>query len=166
MRAPSSLVALAGAVLVAASCSTPDDAKRVDPIGPDAKDFAAVADALQYRCGSLDCHGTMYRNLRMFGYGGLRLDASHTPETPGTQPAEVTATYDAIIGLEPEIMREVTLAKGAGSDRLTFVRKGRGDEDHKGGRRIVRGDDADKCVQSWLAGSVDGDACKRVRAQF
>jgi hypothetical protein len=155
-----------GGPLAATSCSTADTQARVDPIGPSAKDFGAVVLALDYRCGTLDCHGNSYRNLRIFGYGGLRLDPSHSPETPEIPtPAEVAATYDGIVGLEPELMREVTQAQGAGAERLTFVRKGRGDEDHKGGQRIVPGDDADRCVMSWLRGAVDVATCARVPKQ-
>jgi hypothetical protein len=158
------LVAMSFAAIV--SCSTPDNT-RIDPVGPPTKDFDAVVRMLDYRCGSLDCHGSSYRNLRIYGYGALRLDPSHSPETPPlpTQP-EIDATYDAIVALEPNVMRDVVLAHGVGSERLTFVRKGRGDEDHKGGRLIVAGDDADTCIQSWLRGAVDVGACDRVSKQF
>lgn len=158
------------AALFAASCSTPDNKLRIDPIGPSAQNFEWVVDALDYRCGSLDCHGSTYRNLRIYGFGALRLRVGDTPATllpddTGTSPGEVSATYDSIIALEPSIMRDVVQANGQGSDRLTFVRKGRGEEAHKGGQRIVQGDDADICVQSWLQGAVNVDACQKVRKE-
>ena len=71
----------------------------------------------------------------------------------------MTATYEAVIGLEPEIMRDVVKAGGAGPERLTFLRKGRGDEAHKGHRRITPGDSSDRCITTWLAGAVDKAAC-------
>lgn len=168
-RAAFAACALAVA-LFAASCSTPDNKLRIDPVGPSAQSFEWVVDALDYRCGSLDCHGSTYRNLRIYGYGALRLQAGDTPATvgalpTGAQPSEVSATYDSIIALEPAIMRDVVQANGQGSDRLTFVRKGRGEEAHKGGQRIVQGDDADVCIQSWLQGAVDVKACQRVRQE-
>lgn len=158
--------ALVGLVTLA-GCSSPDDAGRVDPIGPSDRDFAAVVRVLDYRCGSLDCHGTTKRNLRVYGFGGLRLDPTDLPDSPILPtPAEVNATYESVISLEPELMRAVTLAKGEGAERLTFVRKGRGTEDHKGGSRIAVGDDADICIQSWLRGAIDVAACSRVPMQF
>jgi hypothetical protein len=127
------------------------------------------------RCGSLECHGVAYRNLRLYGFegarlpgnipvdGGTRFIADPIPNAPGqSTDTEVAASYDAVVGLEPEITREVVAAKGAGSNRLTFVRKGRGDEAHKGLQRYCAGDSADRCIQSWLAGSVDVAACGRV----
>ncbi|MDB4934509.1 MAG: hypothetical protein JWP87_1481 [Labilithrix sp.] len=147
-----------------AGCSSPDTSARVDPIGPDRAQFDVVAPMLVRRCGSIDCHGSPYRNMRMFGYGGTRLrdpsTATSTPETPPrSTPTEIEATYQAVIGLEPEVMRDVVKAGGAGPERLTLVRKGRNDEDHKGQQRIKHGDDADRCLLTWLASSVDVAAC-------
>jgi hypothetical protein len=152
------------ALIVAGSagCSSPDVNARVDPVGPSFEQFAFVAPVLSRRCGSIDCHGSAYRNMRVYGYGGNRLGPSATtPESPNSlTPEEVRATYDSVIGLEPEIMREVVQSGGAGPERLSFVRKGRGDEDHKGDRRITPGDDSDVCITSWLAGHVNEAACR------
>lgn len=153
---------LAVVVLIATACSTADPNAQIDPIGPDRATFKPVGLALMQRCGSIDCHGSRYRNMRLYGFGGIRLDPNDRPDTPKTTPAELDADYDAVIGVEPEIMRAVALAKGAGSDRLTFIRKGRGEESHKGGNPITAGDDADVCIQSWFRGVVDADACQRV----
>lgn len=142
------------------ACSAPDAGARVDPIGPSAEQFRAVAPMLVRRCGSLDCHGTRYRNLRIYGYGGLRVDAS--PDSPKRVTAEEAAlTYASVVGLEPEIMRDVVRSGGAGPERLTLVRKGREEEAHKGAKRITKGDDADRCLVSWLQGNVAVDACDR-----
>lgn len=161
LAAMTMLAASAGASVWAAGCSAPDTGARVDPIGPDRAQFDFVAPVLARRCGSIDCHGSIYRNMRVFGYGGIRLDGGVTPESPARVTAdEAQATYDAVVGLEPEIMRAVVQSGGAGPERLTFVRKGRGDEDHKGGRRITPGDDSDRCILTWLSNTVDTNACK------
>jgi hypothetical protein len=112
------------------------------------------------RCGSIDCHGSRYRNMRLYGYGSARLDPRNLPDSPLdiTDP-EIDADYDAVVAVEPEITRQVVADRGQRPERLTFVRKGRGEEEHEGGRRIVRGDAADTCLLSWLAGAVDGEAC-------
>ena len=145
------------------ACSTPDSAARVDPIGPlgpDRASFEYVAPVLARRCGSIDCHGSQFRNLRVYGFGGTRVDPTHRPDLPEfVTPAEATATYESVIGLEPEILRTVVSERGVGAERLSLVRKGRGDEDHKGDRRIAPGDDSDVCILSWLAGSVDVARC-------
>jgi hypothetical protein len=143
-----------------AGCSSPDASATVDPVGPDRAQFDEVAPVLVRRCGSIDCHGSTYRNMRTYGYGGLRLGPQDTPESPDHVTAdEAQATYDSVVGLEPEVMRAVVQAGGAGVERLTFVRKGRGDEDHKGNKRFTP--DADLCVTSWLANHVDVAACRR-----
>lgn len=167
------LLAVAGALgaasvaILASGCSAPDSSARVDPIGPDRAQFDAVAPMLVRRCGTMDCHGSKYRNMRLYGYGGTRVRDAGTPASlrwPADYPAyltydEIEASYQAVIGLEPEIMRDVVKAGGAGADRLTLVRKGRGGEQHKGHQRIKLGDDADKCLLTWLASAVDVDAC-------
>jgi hypothetical protein len=161
-RAVTSMVlASAGLGVWAGGCSSPDAGARVDPIGPDRAQFDFVAPVLARRCGSLDCHGSIYRNMRVFGYGGTRLDGGVTPESPARVTAdEAQATYESVIGVEPEIMRAVVQSGGAGPERLTFVRKGRGDEDHKGDSPIKHGDNSDRCILTWLSNTVDQAACK------
>lgn len=164
MPLPFALVALAGVmgVVLGSGCSSPDAGARIDALGPDPATFPPVAHALSLRCGTLDCHGSMYRNYRIYGYGSLRVRPADLPNSPRTTtPDEAKASYDALVGLEPELMREVVLSKGGGLDRLTVVRKGRGDEAHKGGQLIKRGDDTDVCLTGWLRGVPDADACKR-----
>ncbi|MDB5216577.1 MAG: hypothetical protein JWO86_4504 [Myxococcaceae bacterium] len=151
---------VAGGGALVGGCSSPDTSATVDPIGPDRAQFDFVAPVLERRCGSIDCHGSVYRNMRVFGYGGLRLGPeATTPETPTrVTAAEAQATYEAVVGLEPEIMRAVVQSGGAGVERLTFIRKGRGVEDHKGNKRFTP--EADTCVTSWLANHVDQAACR------
>lgn len=161
------------AAISAVACSSPDDSARVNANVGDRATFPLVGQALARRCGSLDCHGTLYRNFRVYGYGALRLaqgdvpDDSKVASSQGLDqklatPAESDATYDALVSLEPELTRDVLLAHGAGLDNLTLVRKGRGEERHKGNTVIVRGDNADKCLVGWLSGAPNNDACTAV----
>jgi len=155
----------ASVALAGAGCSSPDGSATVDPTagdaGPSREQFAFVAPVLARRCGSIDCHGSIYRNMRIYGYGGLRIGANATPMAPAgvVTPAEAEASYESVVGLEPEIMRTVVEQGGTGIERLTFVRKGRGTEDHKGNKRLNA--DSDTCVATWLANHVDEDACRR-----
>jgi hypothetical protein len=50
---------------------------------------------------------------------------------------------------------------GQDADLLSFVRKARGEEAHKGGTLIVPGDDQDQCITSWLSGSTNSSACQQ-----
>jgi hypothetical protein len=153
-------------LLVLAGCSAPESGARIDPVGPVRTTFRPVARTLERRCGSLDCHGSRYRNFRIYGFGGQRLDPADRPDTPrDVTQAEADATYDAFVGLEPEIMRDVVAAHGAGAEHLTALRKAWGDESHKAGRRIVPGDDADRCILGWIAGATDTGPCARASSQ-
>lgn len=163
MRTSTVLGAMTTLALAIGCASAPDGSATVDATGADRAGFPPVAAALSYRCGSLDCHGSLYRNMRLYGYGGLRFAPGDTPERPATStPEEIDRSFDAVVGLEPTILREVVTSGGAHPERLTFVRKGRGQEAHKGGSRIAIGDDADRCITSWLSGTVDVPACTRV----
>jgi len=137
---------------------------RIGIDGPDRTQFEPVQRLLDHRCGSLDCHGQSGRNLRIWGCEGMRLDANDAPyclRTGGTDTtaAEYDATYRSLVGLEPAVMTAVVANKGAHPEYLTFVRKARGEESHKGGKLWNAGDDQDRCVASWLAGAVDTMAC-------
>lgn len=160
MKAPK-LVLLPGlfAGLVAlVACSTPEQG-RSNATTLDVATFGPVSAMLVVRCGSLDCHGSKYRNYRLVGYGAGRLEPATTPDGAKTTDAEITYNYGSTVGVEPETMREVAAAKGAGAEKLTLVRKARGEEAHKGERRIVPGDPADRCLLSWLSGATDTTAC-------
>ncbi len=155
----------------ASSCSSvPADARvGIDaPSGSDSQ-FGLVADYLEVRCGSLDCHGQISRNLRIWGCDGMRLDPMATPNCiiplggSRTSPAEHQATYRSLVGLEPAVMSEVYDGHGAHPELLTFVRKARGLEAHKGGTLITPGDDQDVCITSWLAGNTNMTACENAQ---
>jgi hypothetical protein len=74
---------------------------------------------------------------------------------------EAAQDYASVVDLEPETMSDVVSGGGAHPEMLTIVRKARGTEAHKGGTVWTQGDDADTCLTSWLAGSVDAAACSR-----
>jgi len=150
------------AIFIGAACSTPSDSRFV-ATPPDAASFALVAPVLVHHCGSLDCHGTPQRNLRIYGKEGLRLAPGDRPLHPDvTTPGEIAEDYASVVGLEPELMSAVVAEGGAHPERLTFVRKARGQEAHKAGTAVIQqGDDSDTCITSWLAGKTDAAACDR-----
>ena len=164
-RAICMLTAMLAAVVTAlgGACSSPDTAKRIDPIdqdaGPYSAAFKAVSPMLVRRCGSIDCHGSTYRNFRLYGFGGTRLKAGPPDDPPLVLDEEAKSNYDAVIGIEPELTSLVVKEGGKGYEQLTLVRKGRGAEAHKGGPRLVAGDRADECLRKWLAGRIQlGDS--------
>jgi len=122
--------------------------------------FEPVDDVLQATCGTLDCHGQLGRNLRLYGGRGLRLAPKDNPADDPTTPEEYDHSYWSIIGLEPETMSDVVREHGQNPERLTLVRKARELEHHKGGKLFVAGDERDRCLTSWLAGAVDLTSCK------
>ncbi len=168
MKRSHALVVVACAAMgIIFACSTPANTTVVGVV-PDSATFPPVADLLVKRCGTLDCHGSVYRNLRVYGSLGLRLSPDDRPISKGqTTPAEYQNDFDSVVGLEPEIMTTVVTEGGASPDRLTFVRKARGTEHHKGGSLMQEGDAEDRCITSWLAGSTDVADCQSaVAASF
>lgn len=152
-----------GLVAAGAACSSPDPDARVRPALPDRAAFNVVAPVLVKRCGTLDCHGSDFRNMRLYGEFGRRLDPGMLPDAPGMTTPEIEADYQAVVGLEPELISSVVA--GADPGTLTFVRKGRGDEEHKGGRLIEPQSEADRCVLGWLRGRPEPNACDTARRQ-
>jgi hypothetical protein len=151
-------------VAAAAACSGVPNDSRIGVNAPDRAQFDPVGKFLDHRCGSLDCHGDRQRNLLMYGCEGLRLDPKDTPGCRAsggkdTTSAEMDATYRSLVGLEPAVMSSVVSGHGLHPELLTFVRKARGDESHKGGILIAPGDVQDTCVTSWLQGKTDNNAC-------
>ncbi len=152
-----------GAALALASCSIPPTGSTYTPAAlPDAASFPPVAQLLDVRCGSLNCHGTIARNLRLYGSAGLRFASTDRPLVPTCNtPDENAQDYASVVDLEPETMSAVVGGGGAHPEMLTVVRKARGAEAHKGGAVWSQGDDADTCFTSWLAGTADAAACAR-----
>ena len=122
--------------------------------------FEGVADAMQPSCGTLDCHGQVTRNLRLFGGRGLRLSAADTAADGITTAAEYEATYWAVVALEPETIASVVQDGGNNPERLLLIRKGRGTTRHKGGTLMHPQDDLDTCLVQWLRGEVAVDRCR------
>lgn len=150
-------------MVVLAACAGPDGSEKIAPSnairGPE---FRPVALAVVERCGSIDCHGSKYRNFRLYGFGSARLDPDHSPDAPDTTQEEADKDFEAIASLEPDLFREVIAEGGTAPERLTFFRKGALIESHKGGQRFVPGDGADLCVRSWIASKIDVAACRSV----
>ena len=144
------------------ACSIPESDQRIVAAAPDRASFPPVADLLVHRCGTLDCHGSSFRNLRLYGHEGLRI-AGRPSSQPNTTDAEYDQDFESIVGLEPERMSDVVTERGAHPERLTFIRKARGTEDHKGGTLMKEGDVEDLCLTSWLAGRTDRLACANAR---
>jgi hypothetical protein len=142
--------------IYAATACAPVQNSRIGIDAPPFSDqeFHPVADYLENRCGTLDCHGSSARNLRMWGCTGLRLDPDASPASCASEPtteAEYEATYRSLVGLEPQLMTTVysgcaaAIADGGQEyppgdlchpELLTFIQKARGAEAHKGGQLI------------------------------
>jgi hypothetical protein len=131
-------------------------------LAPERATFNPVASMLQTTCGTLDCHGQIGRNLRLYGARGLRLDPKANSAEGATTAREYDQSYWSVIGLEPEVTSEVVADKGAHPERLALFRKARGVERHKGGTLYAPGAAGDRCLVSWFAGRVDVDACKEI----
>ena len=154
---------LASAAAVVMACGAPPADARIGVATPDPLQFPPVSLLLDRRCGSLDCHGARTRNLQIYGCEGLRLgDASpgcRASSGVDTTAEEHDATFRSLVALEPAVMSLVVQTHGANPELLTFVRKARGTEAHKGGMLITPGDDQDVCITSWLSGATNPDAC-------
>lgn len=159
-------------VALGSACSSFDQNAVTEVTSPDFEQFsyAATVDGsqvvgvdavLEKKCGSLDCHGQMGRSLRIFGQYGLRLISQDAANVPGVQPTtqtELVANYQAVIGLQPELMTEVVQGNAQPTD-LLLLRKPMQLERHKGGPVINQGDSAYTCLLSWLAGNTVDAAC-------
>ena len=140
----------------------PDASEWPGLLAPARATFEPVADVLQGSCGTLDCHGQIGRNLRLYGGRGLRWDPRDNSADNPTTAREYDESYWSVIGLEPEVMSAVVRDHGLDPQRLTMVRKARGLEKHKGGLLFETGDDQDRCLVSWVGGAIDRAACDRV----
>lgn len=123
-----------------------------------------VSTVFERRCGTLDCHGSTSRNMRIYSQRGLRLPNDAGVTTASGSPTtidETTANYQSILSLEPEQTNKVV----AGGDPYTLliVKKPLELEKHKGGPAIRKGDDSERCIVSWLKETIlepiDKTAC-------
>lgn len=148
------------------NCSGIDaDAPVVATCPPaDSANFKNVSSVLERRCGTLDCHGSTYRPLRIYGQYALR--RPEAPDSTNLAPGQYASYYPggiptttkemedngrSICGLEPE-KTAMVLAHEAEPDTLTIVRKARLQEKHKGGIIWAEGEYGDQCLLNWLNG--------------
>jgi len=156
-----------------AGCSGFDDTQIAVSCG-DFDAFGNVSAVFEKRCGTIDCHGSMARPLRIYGRQGLRkpidfnaaktgdpiqaklaaeVDAGADQYYPGgdqaTTPSELFENYRAVCGLEPELTTLVSQGREQ-PEVLTVIRKMRLNEKHKGGKIFSKGDPGDKCITVWL----------------
>ena len=151
--------AVAAAWSLGCSSQAPD-ARVTETLLPDRASFPYVAEVLVIRCGTLDCHGSLYRNLRVFGDEGLRYAPQDRPcVPPQTTTAEFDQDYDSVVGLQPEVLNQVMADHGADPERLDLLAKPMGLDMHKGLTLIKQGDDTYNCITSWLAGNLNTVAC-------
>lgn len=174
------VVALAGSLLgavvlavAAPGCLGDAQLDDTDVVCPSLDGFRVVSQVLERRCGTIDCHGDGARPFRVYGRTGLRrpeTEASYLEgggrdfsqyRTGGTEPtsdAEVADNRLSACGVEPELMAGVV---GGGEELavLTLVRKPRLTESHKGGLVWPEGSSGDKCLTSWIEGTVDALSC-------
>lgn len=167
-------VALAASVLgVLGGCSGVDESAVVTAKCPpgDPASFRPVSAVVEQRCGTIDCHGSTFRPLRIFGRYSLRRpeirdagsDLVYEEYYPGgdepTTDAELDENLRSICGLEPEIMTAV-IDKTRPPEDLSFIRKPRLLEKHKGGLIWYKGDTGDQCLTNWLLGGKDVSKCQ------
>lgn len=143
------------AVLFLISCADDGAAPLSTYEVPSSLHFDAVARTLDAHCGTLDCHGQTGRNLRLFGYSGLRLDPGDVSGIGATTAREAGADYCSATALEPEILDRVVTEGGEHPERLTLIRKARGTERHLGETVFPEGSAGDLCLVTWLSGRSD-----------
>jgi hypothetical protein len=179
LRWKSALRSLSVAVFAAGvgiACSaTPGSSQTVTAVLPSYEEFVGadrfgpgVHVFLENQCGGLDCHGQVGRPLRIYSTNGLRLpnDASLMPGSGLVSSDELFANFSAAINIEPAEMTRVVEGLDAPT-QLLLVKKPLGLERHKGGTRMVMGDDMYTCLTSWLldsstpGGAFDSAACGR-----
>jgi hypothetical protein len=191
------VIAAAGAVFGIVACVAPPNTQLItdvyfDPNGgyaPSYHDFVTPAgdaggsapyEVLAVRCGDLDCHGQIGRPLRIFSMYGLRGFDAATQFThlTGSNSDPITddekmQTYEAVIGLEPEVMQQVVSDSGVDVDKLLLFKKPLGTkadpplgEGHKGGSVFTdKMDPGYLCLASWIgiasgsATALDQDSC-------
>jgi|HubBroStandDraft_6_1064221.scaffolds.fasta_scaffold543843_2 hypothetical protein len=113
-----------------------------------------VSEYMGQRCGTLDCHGSIYIPLRLYDHYGLRLptESNVSGGAPTTQ-AELLLNYGTVCTLQPtQTAAAVTDPNSA--EQLLIVLKSRGLMSHKGGAVVKEGDPGDECIAGWLRGDA------------
>jgi hypothetical protein len=162
-------MAVAAVGLTTGSCASSPDPSRYTVIqAPDYGQFKGtngngVNDFITHRCGTLDCHGQVGRPLRLYSNLGLRLlnDAQATPGGSLSSEDEITANYQSVIGLQPELLSQVVSDPTNNPPQsLLLIAKPRNLQVHKGGQVVTAGDDGDQCLTTWVLGQVNATACQ------
>lgn len=157
-----------GASLAVFACDVPERGQIDRPVSTRATqaDFlnAGVGLVFERRCGSLDCHGSVARNMRIYSSDGLRApnEAGLGPGNGSTTSAEKLANYQAILGLEPLATRDVL--NGADPYEMLVMKKPLLIESHKGGGVFRQGDDTETCIYSWLTSEPDAGVVTNLAA--
>ena len=144
-------------LLACGGCSAENDETALRT--PSTKDFAPVSAVFERRCGGLDCHGSPARNLRIYGFSGLRANGLDVTGGSPTTEAEIAATFEALVSVDPESLSRVAAERGASPERWLVISKGRAREHHEGGARLTKGTPGDDCIVSWLAEKVAVETC-------
>jgi hypothetical protein len=144
-----------------ASCSGPNANDEFKFTPPDSAAFKLVSPALEINCGTLDCHGSIYRNMRLFGHYGARLDPKLTTGKEDTTDQEMESNFTSVISIDAENFASIVANHGKGFDQWMVVLKGENAVEHKGLARMKKGDDTYNCLLSWVTGNVDMNACSR-----
>lgn len=161
------LAALSTLVAPVGCASDPDDSSepRLKVTDLDQVAYGSfVQPVVERRCGSLDCHGKLPRGLRVYGENSLRLpnDAGLVVGGGKTTREEAQATYASIVGLQPEKMDAFARNSQRTSDDaydLLLLSKPLGIERHRPGPSLRKGEPAERCIVSWMLGTVDTGAC-------
>ncbi len=123
--------------------------------GPPATGVSAY---VERRCGTLDCHGTLFRPMRIYGRIGLRDPAEdNVSGGNGTTLRELDANYDSVCNVSAEEMSRAVDDDGASAEKLLVLQKARGIEGHKGGAVVVQGSEGDLCLLGWLQSGQHGN---------
>jgi len=114
---------------------------------------ASVSEFMSRRCGTLDCHGSELRSMRLYGQFGLRGPAEgNVAGGKATTLAELKANYGSVCTVEPEKTSAAVDDDGQSAELLLVVQKARGVEAHKGGAVVRPGSNGDNCIAGWLRG--------------
>ncbi|APR76472.1 Hypothetical protein A7982_01819 [Minicystis rosea] len=126
---------------------------------------ASVSEYMARRCGTLDCHGSELRSMRLYGQYGLREPAeSNVSGGKVTTLAELKANYGSVCTVEPEKTSEAVDDEGQSAERLLVVLKARGEEGHKGGAVVKQGSPGDNCIAGWLRGDPSAEVAAACQA--
>jgi hypothetical protein len=134
------------------SCPSEDVFALLPPEGGTAPAGASVSEYMERRCGTLDCHGSVARPMRLYGQFGLR-EPSGADISGGkaTTLLELQDNYSAVCSLQPEETQQAVEVPPS-AESLIVVQKARGNEAHKDGQIFTLGSPGDNCLTGWLRG--------------